>query len=218
MARLVSSEVRMQIKSLRETGHSIPEIHRLTGKSKSTVSRLTQGVKILPAYENVLRIKQGGAKKRAQLLRSKIEKEVCTVIQPLSERDLLLLLIGLYWGEGTKRDFGIINSDPYLILAFINCLQSIGVAKERLSMSLRIHSDISPELAKQFWSEITGISKNSISRMEIVDGKKKGKLKYGMCRIRVRSGIKERLFIQFAIGQIGKDSCKRISSKCKLLS
>lgn len=212
MPVLIPQEVKNEIVQLRKTGHSIPEISHLTSKPKSTVSRLTQGVEVLDDYKEVLRIKQGGSKARARILRDKIHEEACALIDILTPRDQLLLLIGLYWGEGTKRDFGIINSDPYLIQTFIKCLESIGITRDRLSMSIRVHSDRSITDAKEYWANTTGLLKQNIVRVEVIEGKKKGKLPYGMCRIRIRSGIKERLLVQAAITLIGKESQKKILS------
>jgi len=208
MPRLLSSAIRDEIVSLRETGHSIPEIHSITGKSKSTISRIVQGVLVRKEFKEVLRVKQGGAKERARSLRARIVAKVEEDLLPLSNRDKLLLLLGLYWGEGTKRDFSIINSDPFLIQTFIHTLACLQISEDRLTFSIRIHEGISPQPAVAYWSKITGLHKTRIGRIEVVKGKKKGKLPHGMCRVRIRSGIKERLYIQSAISQVGKECAK----------
>ncbi|MBP9816509.1 MAG: hypothetical protein KBD05_00540 [Candidatus Pacebacteria bacterium] len=200
------------IVGLRLVGKSIPEICRETGIAKTTVQRYAKHVTVPEKYSKLLREKQGGAKKRAAGLRANILENVQSSIGLLSKRDMLLLLIGLYWGEGTKRDFSIINSDPFLIQAFIVCLQNLGIAKNRMMFSLRVHSNISIPHAKTFWSKTTGLPQRTLGRVEVIEGKKKGKLPYGMCRIRVRSGIRDRLFVQTAISLIGKDCSKKVVS------
>jgi hypothetical protein len=44
------------------------------------------------------------------------------------------------------------------------------------------------EMCLDFWSSVTGVSKDKFVNVDILEGKKKGKLKYGMCRIRVTKG------------------------------
>lgn len=208
----LSSEMHEKLVELRRKGKSIPEISRETGIAKTTVLRHVTGIKVPPELLVLLKEKQGGAKDRATALRSNVAHEAQALLGVLSERDHLLLLIGLYWGEGTKRDFSIINSDPSLIQAFILCLRSLGISSGRLSLSLRVHSDINIQQAKIFWSSITGLPQERIGRIEVIEGKKKGKLAHGMCRVRIRSGIRERLTIQTAISLIGKDSAKKVVS------
>jgi hypothetical protein len=117
-----------------------------------------------------------------------------------------------YWGEGTKKDFGVINSDPMLIQSIVLSLMELGICSERLSLSLRLHSDVSIEESKNYWSKITGLPDTAINRIEVIEGKKKGKLKYGMCRIRVKKGIRERTLVQTCISLIGKESNKKLVS------
>jgi hypothetical protein len=195
---------------LRENGKSIPEISRETGVPRTTVLRHVHKVAVREEFKQLLRQKQGGSKERAKGLRENSRIKAEGLVKNMSPREYLFLLIGLYWGEGTKKDFAIINSDPLLIQAFIVCLRELNIPKDRLSFALRVHSDISIEKAKDFWSKTTGLPKKGIARVEIIEGKKKGKLPYGMCRIRIRAGIQERLLIQSAIALIGAECAKRL--------
>lgn len=208
----ISESARKAIVDLRVKGKSIPEISSDLGIAKTTVQRYVLGIQVPDKHLKALKEKQGGSKSRAIGLRSNVLDEATVLLGNLSKRDEFLLLLGLYWGEGTKKDFGIINSDPYLIQAFIRCLKSMGIKDARLSVSLRLHSDLSQRSAIAFWSQVTGVPKASITRIEIIEGKKKGKLPYGMCRVRVRSGLRERLLIQTAIQLIGKECDKTLVS------
>ncbi|MDB5245228.1 MAG: hypothetical protein JWN90_333 [Parcubacteria group bacterium] len=208
----ISETIEKQIIELRKTGKSIPEISQLTRVGRTTVQRYVLNIEIPNQYLDILREKQGGAKQRALALRFNTLTRANVLLGNLSARDYLMLLVGIYWGEGTKRDFGIINSDPYLIQTFIVCLSHFSIQKNRLSISLRVHSDIDVSQAKKFWSRTTGLSLESITQIEIIEGKKNGKLKYGMCRIRIRKGIRERLLIQSLISLIGKDSYNELLS------
>lgn len=197
---------------LRVEGMSIPEISAYTGIAKTTVQRHVKDVVIPEPLLRRLKEKQGGAKGRANGMRENCTEEASLLVGSLSSRDFLMILIGLYWGEGTKRDFSLINSDPKLLQTFMVCLNEIGIPKERISLSLRVHSDISISESKAFWATTLGLSRNEILRVEIIEGRKKGKLRYGMCRVRISSGIRDRLLIQAAIGLIGKEASERVLS------
>lgn len=208
----LTEQKRKALVELRISGMSIPEICRETGVPKTTVQRHVKGIEIPPDFLKRLKEKQGGAKQRAKGLRENCFEEAEGFLGELSERDYLILLIGLYWGEGTKRDFSIINSDPKLLQTFMICLRAANIHLERISLSLRVHSDISIEEAKKFWSSSLGVPIERIGRIEVIEGKKKGKLAYGMCRIRVLSGIRERLLIQSSITLIGKEASEKVLS------
>ncbi len=195
-----------RIIALRKTGHSILEIVAITGIAQSTVRRYVLGVEVPEEHRMALRQKQGGAKDRAEGRRASVRAEIIPMLGSVATRDLFFLLIGIYWGEGTKKDLSLINSDPRLIQTFIRCLIEIGITRSRITLSLRVHKDIPLDRAKKFWSEATGLSEDRITRIEVIEGKKKGKLPFGMCRVRVSSGIRERLRIQTAISIVGAES------------
>ncbi|MDD2657467.1 MAG: hypothetical protein PHD04_02270 [Candidatus Pacebacteria bacterium] len=212
MYRILSDEQHKYLVKLRKQGKSIPEISRETGTPITTVQRHIKGIQVPLEFQTILREKQGGSKDRAKGLRANINVKVEKLLGKISQRDYLFLLIGLYWGEGTKKDFTIINSDPLLLQTFIYCLRTLGITDDRLSLSLRVHAEISISKARAFWAQTTGLSEQLIERIEVIEGKKKGKLPHGMCRVRVKSGIRDRLLIQSAIALIGKECSKRIVS------
>lgn len=201
------------IENLRRNGRSIPEIAAETGAAKTTVQRYVKHIQIPKEYLQRLREKQGGSRSRAEGLRANLEIEVLQSLGDISDRDLRMILIGLYWGEGTKKDLSVINSDARLLQTFLWALYRLGITKERISLSLRVHEGISIAEAKSFWSDALQISEKAISRVEVITGKKKGKLPYGMCRIRVSSGVRERLWIQTAIRTVGNTAKERVVSE-----
>ena len=75
-----------------------------------------------------------------------------------------------------------------MVRIFIDCLSLLGIKKQDIKFGIKVFSDISVDESKKFWSQVLGISKSSISYVNILEGKKKGKLKYGMCRVRIVKG------------------------------
>lgn len=177
-----------KIQKLREKGFSINEIAQETGKSKSVVSKYIQGVKVLPKYESLLRSKQGGSLERSRKNWLQAQVIARKLIGSLASRDRLLILTALYWGEGTKHELNIINSDVSLLKTFLCCIKEIGIEKSRIRASLRIFTDMDEEKSISYWSEALKIDRRQFYKTEIVEGKKKGKLPYGMCRLRVEKG------------------------------
>lgn len=182
----VTQEEAEKILLLRRTGHSLPEIRRATKRGSSTVWNLIKDIEVPAEFVPMLRMKQGGSRKRSDLAWAEARLEAKRLLAaPLSSRERLLLLAGLYWGEGTKASFNVINSDPAMIKTAVECMRDLGIQKKDLRISLRLHSDIRPKEAVAFWAELLGVDAHEIKANEIIPGKKIGKLRYGMCRVRV---------------------------------
>lgn len=175
---------------LRETGHSLSEIKRITGNANATVSKYIKKVSVLPAYKEILRIKRGGSKERARQKWEQSYIEAKKFLPILTYKEKLIVLACLYWGEGNKTELNIINSDPQLIKSFVFCIKLLGVSKKDLKVGIRLYEDIDINKAKKYWSQILDLPIAQITSVDILNGKKIGKLKYGMCRVRVKKGEK----------------------------
>ncbi len=209
----IPTNLRDRIHTFRKCGRSIPEIVAETGAAKTTVQRYVKNISIPEEYHQRLRERQGGSRLRAQGLRKNLEIEVLNSVGEISDRDLKMILIGLYWGEGTKRDLSVINSDVRLLQTFLWALYQLGIERKRISLSLRVHEEISIPDAKFYWSDALQVPENAITRVEVISGKKKGRLPYGMCRIRVSCGVRERLWIQTVIRIVGNTAKEKVVSE-----
>jgi hypothetical protein len=167
----------------------LPEISRLVNVPKTTAFRYIKGVEILPEFIPTWSIKWGGSRKRKLLKEKQALKDAQKVVGNLSRKEKILFLSALYWGEGSKKDFGLSNTDPELIRVFINGLREVfNISEERLRISIRIYEDMDKEKCLDFWSQVVGVPKESFINIDVLFGKKKGKLQYGMCRVRVAKG------------------------------
>ena len=203
MGKLKTPEnVISKIIELRSKGSSISEISTYTNKSKSIVSKYIQGVEVLSKYENILKKKQGGSKIRSEDLWIESKKNANKIIKELKLRDKIFLLIGIYWGEGTKKELNIINSDPVLLRAFVDFIKEFGVTKKRIKASVRLYSDVDQYKAVSYWSNVLGLEKDQFYKIELIKGSKKGKLKFGMCRLRVEKNSKEFKLLMSLIGVV----------------
>ncbi len=184
--RKVTDADRQQIIELRKTGHSLPEIIRIARRGNSTVFPIVRSVVVKEPYLSILKAKQGGSKERARKMWAVAAADAAKKVGKLSARDKLLILSALYWGEGNKTELNLINGDPALIHVVIACLKSLGVKQKDLRISARIFSDMNRDEVLRFWSGITAVPVSEFRTIEIIHGKEKGKLKYGMCRVRVQ--------------------------------
>lgn len=186
--RKINNQEIKQIIKLRERGHSLPEIIRITKRGSSTVFKYIKDVKILPQYYKIWREKQGGSKRRMLNEWNKAKTKAQNIISSLNGKEKMIVAACLYWGEGAKADFSLSNTDPGLIKTFVHCIESFGVNKNDLRVTIRIYSDLKKDRVIKYWAKIIGIPKRQILNINVLHGKKSGKLKYGMCRIRITKG------------------------------
>lgn len=178
-----------KVKSLRSQGYSLPEISALTQVPKTTVYRYIKGVTVLPEFLVMWGGKRGGSKKRKVKKEMEALKKGQALVQTLSKKEKMLYTAALYWAEGSKKDFGLSNTDPELIKVYITILRDVfGISNDRLRVSLRLYEDLDKETCLSFWEKIVGIPKEKFVNVNVLVGKKAGKLKHGMCRIRVAKG------------------------------
>ena len=189
MPKLIPKATIRKIKLLRQKGYSLPEIKEKVKTSHGSVFRHIQGVKILPEYWKEWHEKQGGSIKRMKI-REKIAREKAekTIIS-LSDKEKMIFLTALYWGEGSKSDFNLMNTDTDLIRVFVQGLKKIfNISKDRLRISIRIYEDLDKQKCLEYWSKITEVPVEKFVSVNILKGNKKGKLPYGMCRLRILKG------------------------------
>jgi hypothetical protein len=178
-----------ELVSLRQKGHSIPEIHRILKISKSTASRYSKGIEILPEFKARWLERRNASQIISEKAWKIAEQASADLINTISEKELKILGAALYWAEGAKRQFNFINSDPQMIKLFIYILvNGYKIPPSSIKISLRLFEDISIPEALKFWSGITNFELTDQTELNIIKGSKKGKLPYGMCRIRVKKG------------------------------
>lgn len=165
---------------LRTDGLSIIEISKRIGRGYGTVHRLTRHIRTVRKN-----IRYGSVTRSLEAWKSAKIKARNLLIDNPTLASKIYFLAGLYWGEGDKREVGLINSDPDLIRCFVDCLVLLGISKSEIKLSLRLFEDLDCNECVDYWSRKLSIDQSIITISEILVGNKKGKLKYGMCRIRV---------------------------------
>lgn len=174
---------------LRKKGYSLSEISNYFHIAKSTASRKVGNILPDEEYKKILQNKRNSSTKIRNAKEKKSLEEAENLISNLSTKEKLLFISALYWAEGSKKDFGLSNTDPALIQVFVNGLRQLFlIPDERLRISIRIYEDLNRDDCLQFWSKIINIPQEKFVSVNVIPGKKKGKLLYGMCRVRVTKG------------------------------
>lgn len=169
--------VRAQAKAvvLRRSGMSVKDIARLLSVSPSSVSRWCADVVLTPRQQARLTAKRRAAgiaalapwiekNRQSKIADVKHQKHVgISDIGTVSKRDLYMLGLGLYWGEGYKRgsdECGFTNSDPEIIRVILRWFGEIyGIERRDIIARVTINSRHAGRASRIMneWSALTGI-------------------------------------------------------------
>jgi len=199
-------------------GRSYNEITKLLGVPKSTLSGWFTGLELPDSAKERLNKRVYEKSVKAIIKRNKLQTHLAEQrarkirevsrkkIEKLSDRDLFIVGIVLYWAEGYKRPIiknnkiktfhpvSLTNSDPKLIKIYLKFLREVcRVPEEKITANLRIYEHQNDNYLLDFWSKITdipysrfekmyyGVSKSSLNKRPY------NILPYGTIQIRVNS-------------------------------
>lgn len=203
---------------LRREGRSIKEIALIVGVSKSSASLWVRDIVLSKKQTSILKgngfSSEAIEKRRQKRLMNEQEKRdaVATLaqkdIKSISLRDLRIIGLCLYWGEGGKTNQGsarISNSDPAVIKVMMRFFREICAVEEKKFRGLvHIHSHLNAKQAEQYWSQVSDIPREQFyktyAKPSIASKNKKDSLPYGTFDIYV---CNTKLFLQI-IAQIEK--------------
>ena len=108
----------------------------------------------------------------------------------LTQKELWVAGLMLYWAEGTKaRRVGISNSDPKLINFAMRWFREIcKVSEDRFRAQLHLHSGQHEQGLKEFWSYLTRIPLSQFIKSFVKpegSGHRKNRLYYGTLTVRI---------------------------------
>ena len=195
---MVPKELKQKAISLRDEGHSYKFIEKKLGIRRGTLSGWFKGRPFNPNQYTLDKIRNGpkvsAMKRIAARIASteRIWQKARIELGELSARDLFLLGLGLYLGEGAKQHdhIKIFNADPLIINLAIKWFRQTFSLTEK-NFSLRIHSypDIDIGVVEKFWLTTTKLPETCLRRT-IIDKRqkvsgKRGKLPYGTAHLTV---------------------------------
>lgn len=142
------------VNSLRARGESLDEISKKTKVPRSTVyywinkKKLSKKALIIIESKRTEARKLGGKSKKIQRieLTRQIESKSIRDIGIMSDRDLFMIGIALYWGEGSKQNeknisqcVSFTNSDPKMMKIYCKWLTLIKIAPTKRKYTLYLH-------------------------------------------------------------------------------
>lgn len=170
-------DLRARARELRLQGWTYDQIQVELGCSKSSISLW---VRDLPKPE------RRDAKEQAKLAsrkrwehelavrdekRQKTKAAAAADIGKLSDRELFLVGVGLYWAEGSKdkpyarrETVTFVNSDPSMITVFLTWLDLLQVERERLRFRVMIHESADVAAAEQYWATLVGVDSTRLGK------------------------------------------------------
>jgi hypothetical protein len=196
----MKASVKKKAVLLRSQGYSYNLISSKLGVSKSTLhywlaDRPYRANSVVLERIIIGRERAAKTKNRKKLLTFKEASSYArTNTGRLSSKELLMLGIGLYIGEGQKNEtVGVINSDPRVINLAIHWLtECFGVEVKNLTLAIHLYPDNNIKRCLRFWSDTTKIPPAQFGKTQI-DGRvgktslKRGKLPYGTAHLRVKA-------------------------------
>lgn len=223
---MTKKEFKKRAIELRRQGYSYNLIKKQIPVSKGTLSVWFHDIPFSPNREVQNRIR--GAVLRASEWQRKIKqvslkdanREAIAEIGRLSKRDLFLLGIGVYIGEGSKshNHARVINADPQVICLAIRWFEEVFALKiDNFSLTIHLYPDNNIEEALTFWSNITGIPRRYFGKPHIdtrvKKQKKHGMLPYGTAHLytRARGNVRHGVFLFRKIASLIKEVYRQIN-------
>ena len=179
-----------KIKSLRRKGLSIGKIVHILHLPKTTVWNYIQDVHLSPEKELLLRLSQGGSKKRKEEYIRQAKEQAILLLKG-KDRESIIILAMLYWAEGHKKNScGFTNTDGKMISIYLYIIRTVlKIPESRIHVTVRIFSGMKRQECLKHWSSVAHKPIADI-KLRINDGGTSGKKKYGICRIEILKGHK----------------------------
>lgn len=194
--------LREEVIKLRLQGYTYGQIKRSLGVSKSTLSDWLRNLPLNKEQLESLSKNRGLAKelgrekfietaknKRLNRLKHALDKQIKNLL-PLSEKELFLAGVFLYWGEGAKKHgiISISNTDPRVVrFALYWMTESLNIPIVKIGVNVHLYKDMDIEETIHFWSTILDIPKNQFRKPYIKKTNRAGltykSFGHGTCRL-----------------------------------
>jgi hypothetical protein len=186
---------------LRKKGYSYNMISDELDICKSTLSCWFKEMPFTPNQLVIERIKKGpfksGQIRHNQRVQDiiRIKKFAKDELGNISERDLWMIGVGLYIGEGSKsfETAQVSNSDPDIVKLAVKWFKDIcGLENDHITIVMNLYPDNDEKKCFNYWRRITGLPakqfrKTQIDKRTNKSSYKKRKLPYGTVRLSIIS-------------------------------
>ncbi|MCX4738680.1 hypothetical protein [Streptomyces antibioticus] len=173
-------DLRDRARELRLQGWTYDRIQVELGCSKSSISLWVRDLPRPERRDPTEQAKLAARKRWEHELAVRDEKRQRTKaaaaeqIGEMSDRDLFMTGIALYWAEGSKdkpyarrENVLFVNSDPGVIQLYLAWLKLLGVASGRLTYRVMIHTTADVEGAERYWADLVGVDVSAFQKTTI---------------------------------------------------
>ncbi|UFQ16119.1 MULTISPECIES: hypothetical protein [Streptomyces] len=200
-------DLRERARELRLQGWTYDQIQVELGCSKSSISLWVRDLPKPERREPSEQARLAGRKRWEHELAVRDEARQRTkaaaeqAIGDLSDRELFLVGVALYWAEGAKdkpydrrENVLFVNSDPSVIQTYVAWLNLLGIAPERRQYRLMIHESADVAAAEQYWADLLRVDVATFQQTTLKKHNPKtvrkntGEGYHGCLVIRVRKG------------------------------
>lgn len=162
-------DLRAEARELRLQGLTYDQIQLELGCSKGSISLWVRDLPKPPkrTREEASAIARRGWERtleRREEERQETKRLAAEEVGALSDRELFLIGVGLYWAEGAKSKphrrqerITFINSDRHMIEIFLGWLDLLEVPRDSLRFHVHIHETADVPTSERFWAEVVGV-------------------------------------------------------------
>ncbi|MFE1427081.1 hypothetical protein ACFW6C_16110 [Streptomyces fungicidicus] len=170
-------DLREKARELRLRGWTYDRIQVELGCSKSSISLWVRDLpkperKRSPEEASVIARRGWEATlRRREEERQRTKAVAAAEIGALTDRELFIAGVALYWAEGAKdkpyarrENVQFVNSDPGVIQLYLAWLDLLGVERDRLRYRVMIHESADVEGARSYWADLLGVDASLFQR------------------------------------------------------
>jgi hypothetical protein len=170
-------DLRARARELRLQGWTYDRIEAELGCSRSSVSLWVRDLPRPERRDPREQAKLAARKRWEHELAVRDEKRqrtktaAATEIGELSDRDLFVIGVALYWAEGTKdkpharrERVTFVNSDPGMIRVFLAWLDLLSVERADISYRVMIHETADVDAAEMYWAEVVQADRSAFGK------------------------------------------------------
>lgn len=179
---------KQKVVTMRQDGWSYSDISHQLGVSKGTLSAWLRDISYSPNATVRDRIKTGqgiyGVRRHEERITEAQDLKIQGQLEvgDVSQRDLWMLGIGLWLGEGSKtlEQIRLVNSDPTIIRLFVRWLKEICELEDNnITLAMHLYPDSVETDCKSYWSNVTGLPLTQFRKTQIDRRLDKKLVKFG---------------------------------------
>lgn len=182
---------------LRRDGYSYSYISKQLGVAKSTLSNWFKNEPFTPNEDTLTRVKLGQAaygQRKKQLRVAETHKLLLDgkrEVGVISKRDLWMIGLGLWLGEGSKtvEQIRLANADPKIIQVWLRWLREVcKLQNTNITIRMHLYEDTDEAMCREYWKAVTKLDygpfrKTQFDKRPLKQAAKNGKLPYGTLHV-----------------------------------